>query len=345
MSDTVRIGIVGAGGFTRRRMLPNLLAVEGTEVVAVANRSLESAERVAAEFGIPAPMGDWRELVARDDIDAVFVGTQPYFHHEAVMAALDAGKHVLCQTRMAASLREAREMLARVEETGLKARLAPPTSYERARRYVKHLLDDGYVGTVRQVFAYYLVPDYADGSAPLQRRQDHRMFGAVNPLHLGLDWDVLRPWFGDPERVLAWGRTFTSQRTDGLGGEPIDVEMPDALTVIAEMPGGATVTCVQSGVTLFGEERIEIYGEEGTLVYPRRGELMGARVGDEALAPLPVPAGLEETWHAEEDFVRLVRGEDVAESDTFRDGVRNMEFLEASALSLTRGGWVDLPLP
>ena len=345
MSEIVRIGIVGAGGFTRRRMLPNLLAVEGAEVVAVANRSLESAERVAAEFGIPAPMDDWRELVKREDIDAVVVGTQPYFHYEAVMGALDAEKHVLCQTRMATSLHQAREMLRKVEETGLKARLVPPTSYERARRYVKHLLDDGYVGRIRQVFAYYLVSDYADGSAPLQRRQDHRMFGAVNPLHLGLDWDVLRPWFGDPERVLAWGSTFTPQRADGAGGEPIDVEMPDALTVIAEMPGGAAVTCIQSGVTLFGEERIEIYGEEGTLVYPRRGDLLGAHRGDDGLAPLPVPAEYEETWHTEEDFVRLVRGEDVGGSETFHDGVRNMEFLEASALSLARGGWVDLPLP
>ena len=344
MVDTVRIGIVGAGGFTRRRLLPNLLALEGVEVVAVANRSLESAERVAAEFGIPSGVGDWRELVAREDVDAVLVGTQPYFHHEAVMGALDAGKHVLCQTRMATSLQEALEMLRKAEETGLTARLVPPMSYERARRYVKHLLDDGYVGRLRQVFAYYLVPDYADGSAPLLRRQDHRMFGAVNPLHLGLDWDVLRPWFGDPDRVLAWGRTFTSRRTDGADGAPIDVEMPDALTVIAEMPDGATVTCVQSGVTLFGEERIEVYGEEGTLVYPRRGELLGARRGDEELAPMPVPDGLEETWHAEEDFVRLVRGEDVEERDTFKDGVQNMEFLEASALSVSRGGWVDLPL-
>ncbi|MDE2836149.1 MAG: Gfo/Idh/MocA family oxidoreductase [Chloroflexota bacterium] len=345
MVETVRIGIVGAGGFTRRRLLPNLQAVEGAEVVAVANRSLESAERVASEFGIPAAMGDWRELVARDDVDAVLVGTQPYFHHEAVMGALEAGKHVLCQTRMATSLREAREMLGKAEEMGLKARLVPPASYERARRYVKHLLDDGYIGPVRQVFAHYLVPDYADGSAPLLRRQDHRMFGAVNPLHLGLDWDVLRPWFGDPDRVLAWGRTFTSRRTDGPGGDPIDVEMPDALTVIAEMQGGATVTCIQSGVTLFGEERVEIYGEEGTLVYPRRGDLLGARRGDDALGPLPVPEGLEETWHAEEDFVRLVRGEDVEERDTFQDGVKNIEFLEASALSLARGGWVELPLP
>ena len=345
MVDTVRIGIVGAGGFTRRRLLPNLLAIDGVEVVAVANRSLESSERVAAEFGIPAAVGDWRELVTREDVDAVLVGTQPYFHHEAVMGALEAGKHVLCQTRMATSLLEAREMQCKAEEMGLTARLVPPMSYERARRYVKNLLNDGYVGQLRQVFAHYLVPDYADGSAPLQRRQDHRMFGAVNPLHLGLDWDVLRPWFGDPERVLAWGRTFTPRRADGPGGDSIDVEMPDALTVIAEMPGGATVTCIQSGVTLFAEERIEIYGEEGTLVYPRRGELVGARKGDEGLAPLPVPAELEVTWHAEEDFVRLLRGADVGGHETFQDGVRNIEFLEASALSVARGGWVDLPLP
>ncbi len=345
MADAVRIGIVGAGGFTRRRILPNLLALQGAEVVAVANRTLESSQRVAAEFEIPFPMRDWRELVARDDIGAVIVGTQPYFHHEAVMGALDAGKHVLCQTRMAASLDEAREMLRKAEETGLKARLVPPTSYEQARRYVKHLLDDGYVGNVRQVFAYYLVPDYADASAPLLRRQDHRMFGAVNPLHLGLDWDVLRLWFGDPHRVLAWGRTFIPQRADGPGGASIDVEMPDALTAVAEMPGGAVVTCIQSGVTLFGEERVEIYGEEGTLVYPRRGELLGARRGDERLAPLPVPVEYEETWRAEEDFVRLVRGEDAPERDTFHDGVRNMEFLEAAALSIARGGWINLPLP
>ena len=290
-------------------------------------------------------MADWRELVARDDLDAVLVGTQPYFHYEAVTAALDAGKHVLCQTRMAASLAEAREMLARADAAGLHARLVPPTSYEQARRYMRRLLDDGYVGRVRQVFAHYLVGDYADGSAPLQRRQDHRMFGAVNPLHLGLDWDVLRPWFGDPVRVLAWGRTFTPRRADGPGGAPIDVAMPDALTVVAEMPDGAAVTCLQSGVALFGEERIEIYGEEGTLVYPRRGELQGARRGGDGLAPLPVPPEFEGDWRAEEDFVRLVRGEQVAPRDTFADGVRNMEFLEASALSLTRGGWVDLPLP
>ncbi len=345
MSQTVRIGIVGAGGFTRRRILPNLRLIEGVEIAAVANSSLESSERAAAELGIPVAVGSWRELVAREDVDAVVVGTLPRLHHEIVIGALDAGKHVLCQTRMATSLLAAREMLRKAEETGLKARLVPATSYERSRLYMKHLLDAGYVGRVRQVFSYYMVSDYADSSAPLQRRQDHRSFGAINPLHLGLDWEVLRLLFGDPERVLAWGRTFTARRADGPDGEPIGIEMPDSLTVVAEMAEDVTIACIQSGVTLFGEERIEVYGEEGTLVYPRRGDLLGARKGDKELTPLPTPPEHEETWHAEEDFVRLLRGEDVAGNETFYDGVKNMEFLEASSLSLALGGWVGLPLP
>jgi len=345
MSERVRIGIIGAGSFTRHRLLPTLLAIPGVEVVAVANRSLASSERVAEEFDIPAALGDWRSVLTRDDVDAVLVGTPPYFHHQAVIGALDAGKHVLCQTRMAISLHEAREMLRKVRETGLKAMLVRAAAYTRAHRYVKHLLDTGYLGQVRQVFAHYFVPSYVDGKAPLQRHQDHRSFGVINPMALGIYWDVLRPWFGDPERVLAWEKIFTRQRTDGPDGPPITIEMPDAITVIAEMGGGPVITCVQTGVALFGQERIEIFGEEGTLVYPARGDLLGARKGEEGLRPLTIPGEFEDSLQVEEDFVRLVRGEIAEAGLTFYDGVKNIEFLEAAHRSAVEGRWVELPLP
>ena len=345
MAETVRIGIIGAGGFTRRRLLPNLLALDGVEVVAVANRSLASAERVAAEFGIPHPLSGWRALLARDDVDAVLVGTEPYFHHEAVTAALDAGKHVLCQTRMAVSLAEARAMHRKAEATGLKAMLVPSASFLGVRRYVKHLLEQEYVGAVRQAFGYYFTPSYIESGAPLHRRQDHRAFGVINPLHLGIYWDVLRPWFGDPRRVLAWGGTFTPRRAETPGGRPIDVEMPDAVTVVAEMAGGTVVTCIQSGAALFGQDRIEIYGEEGTLVVPLRGDLLGGRRDDDELAPLDVPAEYEGSWAVEEEFVRLVRGEIDEPELGFDDGVKNIEVLEAAHRSMAEECWIDLPLP
>ena len=345
MVDLVRIGIVGAGGFTRRRLLPGLLALPGVELAAVANRTLVSAERVAQEFQIAKAFADWRDVVTSSDVDAVVIATEPYFHHEAVLAALDAGKPVLCQTRMATSVEQARQMLATAEARDVRGMLVPSGSYLRGRRYVQHLLQTGYVGQVRQVFTYYQVENYADAGAPLHRRQDHRAFGAINPLHLGIDWDVLRPWFGDPERVLAWSKAFTPQRVDA-SGETIAVEMPDAITVIAEMPSGAVVTCVQSGVAHFGDERIEIYGDQGTLVYSRGAGLRGGRVGDEAPAELAIPDDFVDEWRAEEEFIALVRGEinEPPGGIAFHDGVKNVEFLEAAHRSVVAGLWVGLPL-
>lgn len=343
---TVRIGIVGAGNFTKRRLLPNLKALPDVEVVAVCNRSLESGQRVAKEFSIPNVETDWRALVSRPDIEAVFIGTQPYFHHQASIAAMDAGKHVLCQTRMATSLREAREMLQKAEQTGCKAMLVRSSFCARGRGYIKQLLDSGYVGPVRQVFGYGFVANYIDGGAPMHRRQDGSLYGVINPLSLGGVWDTFRDWFGDPRRLLTQARVFTDQREQRPGGPVIDINMPDSITVIAEMELGAVVTCVQSGVALFGEDRVEIFGEKGTLVYfPERDELLGGQLGDTDLSPMPVPSELVEGWHVEEGFVRLVRGEIDHASPSYLDGVKNIEFLEASHLSAIKGGWVDLPLP
>lgn len=119
MSDTVRLGFIGAGDWARRRLLPTFRSISGVQLVAVANRSLASSERVTQEFNIPIALDNWRALVARDDLNAIVVGTPPYFHREAVTAALEAGKHVLCVPRLR-SVQDAREMQNKARETGLK---------------------------------------------------------------------------------------------------------------------------------------------------------------------------------------------------------------------------------
>jgi predicted dehydrogenase len=101
MATPLRLGSVGAGAFSQHRMLPNFLNSDGVEVLAVANRSRESGEAVAERFGIARVETDWQAITEARDIDAVFVGTPPSAHREIVLAALDAGKHVLCQTRIA----------------------------------------------------------------------------------------------------------------------------------------------------------------------------------------------------------------------------------------------------
>ena len=343
MSDTVRLGIIGAGSYTRNRMLPNFLKLPGVQVAAVANRSVESAAKVTQQFEIADALDDWQALLARDDIDAVLIGTPPYVHAEIAAAAMDAGKDILCQTRMSATLEEARAMSRTASETGRRAALVRPSRYVTAGRYVKHLLRTGYVGNVRQVFCYRLIPDYADSSLPLGRRQDADLFGELNCLYLGYCWDVLRDWFGEPKRVLAHAVTFTPRRHAGPDGPLVDVRTPEAVTAIAEMESGASVTSVQSGLAHFGEDRIEVYGDEGTLVYRADSDrLLGARKGAEGLAPLDVPSEFEDSWTVERDFIRMVRGEIDEMFLTFDDGVENMAYLDACHRSASEGGWVDV---
>lgn len=101
MTDrTIRVGFVGAGANTRLHHIPKLRAHPGVELVAVANRTQESGERVAREFGIPRVYDDWRALVRVDDLDAICIGTWPYAHCAITLAALEHGKHVLCEARM-----------------------------------------------------------------------------------------------------------------------------------------------------------------------------------------------------------------------------------------------------
>ena len=111
-TSTIRVGVVGAGANTVSRHLPGLLEQPDVELASVCNRSRESSERVAQQFGIGAVYESWPELVAADDSDAIVIGTWPYLHCPITLAALAAGKHVLCEARMAMNAGEARAMLA-----------------------------------------------------------------------------------------------------------------------------------------------------------------------------------------------------------------------------------------
>ena len=110
-NQTIRVGIVGAGANTRLRHIPGLRAIENVEIISVANRSRESGERVAKEFGIPNVYDHWLELVEADDTDAICIGTWPYLHCPVTLAALENEKHVLCEARMAMNAAEAHAML------------------------------------------------------------------------------------------------------------------------------------------------------------------------------------------------------------------------------------------
>src|SRR5690606_15608421 len=120
----------------------------------------------ALEFGIPHVETSWEALIARDDVDAVFIGTWPYTHHDMAIAALDAGKHVFCQARMAMNYAEAKAMYAKAEETNLVAALCPVPIGLSVDRTVVRMIEDGFIGAPRLVRVQSLSDAFTQPDTP-----------------------------------------------------------------------------------------------------------------------------------------------------------------------------------
>lgn len=348
MPEKVRVGLIGAGNFTTSRMLPGFQKLPDVELTVVANRSRASAEKVAQQFGIPAVAADYREVVADPNVDAVFIGTPPSVHQEITFAALEAGKHVLCQTRISPTAAEARDMLEAADEArahGVRTMLVPPGPFHRGSKYVAHLVESGYLGTLRHVMGFNVNASFADPNTPLTvGRNDAALYGPFNAAQLGLSYDVMARWTGHAKNVVAQRATFTTQRPLTPNGPLAPAPYPDEVTVIAETESGAVAMNIINIAIHFADLRVELYGSEGTVVYRSRGDqILGGRAGQDALQELPIPVEHDDPWAVEEEFIRLVRGEIDVPSFTFEDGVKSMEYLEAAYYSAIEGRKVDLP--
>jgi predicted dehydrogenase len=290
-------------------------------------------------------MTDWRALVARDDLDAVFIGTWPYSHARMSIAALEAGKHVFCQARMARFTEEAKAMLAAAEaHPKLTAMLCPPPHGMRGDRLIRQLLAEGYVGDLREVHAEGLSAGNIDPAAPLHWRQNFALQG-YNTLTLGMWIEVIHRWVGPHRSVSALVKTHTPTRVDPESGEPKTVRIAESLAISAELANGAVGSYRFSGVTRFAPHNaIRLYGTAGALHYDLdTDEISGGRAGDAEARHIPIPSDLVRQWTVEADFIRGVR-EGTPVEPSFRDGVQYMEFTEAVYQSSETGRAVTLPL-
>ena len=125
---TVKIGLIGAGGIAQVH-LRAIKAVKGIEIVAVCDVMRERAEKAAAEYGIPHVFTDYKDLLAMDEIEAVNITTFNQAHRAPTVDALQAGKHVLVEKPMAATLEDATAMTAAAHKTDKILMVALKTRY------------------------------------------------------------------------------------------------------------------------------------------------------------------------------------------------------------------------
>ena len=207
----IRLGIVGAGANTRSRHIPGFRAIEGVEIAAVANRTEESTRRVAEEYSIPKTYGSWQELVADPDLDAVMIGTWPSLHAEITVAALEAGRHVLTEARMARSLAEAKRMAAAAEaRPELITQIVPSPFGLEEDAYLKELIGGGFLGELREVVLISATDLFHDRSAPLHWRQEE-----PNTMRIGYRDKPTEIWHAGANRTYLDADILAIQRTPG----------------------------------------------------------------------------------------------------------------------------------
>ena len=345
-SAEIRIAVVGAGQVARARHLPGLLAIPGVRIVGVCNQRRETAGRVAREFGIPHVYANWEEVIDDEQVDAVLIGAWPYLHCPLTLAALDAGKHVLTEARMAMNAREAQRMYDRSKELpNLTAMIVPSPYGLTGDAYIRSLLSSGYLGALREVHVHGLNNELADPATPIGWRQMTKYSG-FNMLALGILNETVSRWIPPVNRVIAFASKLIPQRTDPETHQVARVGTPDSVQVITTQEDGSTGVYRLSGVLHHAPGMgVALYGSAGTLVYDlTRDEIRGARRADASLELLPIPTHLRGGWQVESDFIAAIRGERPVTHSPLSAGVHYMQFTEAVARSSRHQKPVMLPL-
>lgn len=341
MTNSVKIGIIGAGKVARSRHLEYLKSVPEAEVVIAWSRTPANTEAIAKDFGIPKTTTRWQDVIESPDVDAVIIATPPVMHHEATLASLAAGKHTLCQARMARNLSEALEMYDAAQKSELVTCLYPPLPGMKGNNVVLRLInDDDFVGDITEVHVTGMAAAAsANGYDPQRDPEVH----GINFLTMGMWAEVLTRWVGPSSKVSAVGNIRYGKRTT-LDGSLVPGNMPDSVAITAELECGATASFHFSNSTAFAPPNaIEIYGTKGALRYVMFGDLLlGAQSGDDDWSTINIPPEEEGSQDSDIQFVKAILG-GPSPTPSFKDGLQYMEFTEAVAQSIQNGKTISVP--
>jgi predicted dehydrogenase len=340
----IRVGLIGAGGNVRNRHIPGFQKVEGLEILAVANRSLESSRSVADQFNIPRVYGSWQELLEDEEINAVCIGTWPYMHRTLTLAALEKGKHVLTEARMANTAQEARDMLeASRSNSHLVCQLTPTSTTYKIDRVLQRLIREGFLGELLSVEVQALQNRFADLGGDLHWRHNRELSG-YNTLNIGASYESMMRWVGRGNRVMAMGKTHVPYRRYDRGAL-VSVGIPDHVDILYELANGAQVHMRMSATTgLSTGNQIWFYGTEGTIYVDQQQNIFAGSRGDTQLSEVPNPPEEQAYYRVEEEFSNAIRGKEQITMVPFETGVHYMEWTEAVIRSAQTGQAMYLPL-
>ena len=360
VANEVRIGIIGAG-FARTTQIPGFKNCEGALIVAIASAHREHAEEVAREFDIENVDSNWQALVARDDVDLVSIVTPVVTHCEMALAALDAGKAVLCEKPMAMNASEARHMTDRAREAGALALIDHELRFLPGRIKLRQLIRQGNIGKIKHVGLTFRSDSRTDVNRPWNWWSDIKQGGGALGAIGSHVIDAFR-WLLETEvsEVFCNLATHVRERKDETG-KLREVTTDDEADLLlrfrdSELTEGATgnvsMSMVEAGKPA---HRLEIFGSGGSFMIEESGKVWQSSVGDGDWQPVETDRGelakgmRDGGWSRgftafSQKIVAAVRkGETTVEgAATFEDGYRTQLVLDAARRSNEGGCWARI---
>ena len=346
-SRTIGVGVIGTGVGARVH-IPALMRTEGARVVALCSQDEARGATVARRWGIGQVVSGYRELAELPDVDLVCVTTRPDLHYPAVMAALEAGKPVLCEKPFAMDAGEAGRMLAAARAAGVRGFVNHEFRLSPTVVAMRRMIEEGFLGEVRQVVF--------TGANSFARSAQHRLGGWWFDETKGGGWlfaagshriDSFRYLFGEITAVAAELQTVVKEPVTRDG--PVISSVDDGFALLLSFAGGAAGICVSaaSAVQPGRPDQLAAYGDAGTLLV--EGErLFAGRGGSLEEVPLEPLAALDGEDQVQA-LVRLWMGEVVDAVRTgaplrpdFEDGWRTQQVLDAARLAARERRWVEI---
>ena len=324
------------------------------DTVAVCNPNLPSAQRVADRYGVARAVGDYAELLASDDVNAVAIVTPNDSHAELAVAALEAGKHVLCEKPMALDLAEARRMQEAADASGLVTGINFTWRHPSAARYARDLVESGEIGRIYHVFGCFQQGWLRDPNTPRVWRLRREKTGTGTLGDIGSHILDLAEWVTGHliTSVVADLETFIDERPLPEGGRgPVDVD--DAASVLARFEDGAMGTFTSSryvpGQGM--DQRLEVYGEKGAFIMDFNDQQhlrvsIGRFAREGQMIDVPIPprfATTPERYLGQNvsNFIDAILG-GTSMSPSFAEGVHNQALLDAVVQSSASRSWADV---
>ena len=368
--DKLRVGVVGAGRWAVRSHIPGWQRDPRCEVVALADTSAEALAAAGAEFGVSNLSSDYRALTDDPDIDVIDVVTGNQAHFDVTWAALEAGKHVLCEKPVHSEYAKVIEAAELAESKGLKTKLGFTFRYAPATLYAADLISQGFIGEPYVLNAFEQNSQWLDPSTPLRQ-----MPGDADPDVLAVSSiegygapviDIMHWWMGTPlQSVVGTMRNFVPERMVRDTGQMTRVNIDDGDMWIAEFGGGRLASVQSSYVTVGNYPGIEvrIYGSEGAIIV-RLVEEFGicqtiktATKDEVEFVEREIPQQyFPEGGHSREpwpflfysnllkDFATEILDGGDANQGNFRQGALVQQTINAFERSYRTRAWVDFPL-